>query len=227
MTCNHCCFACTSRGSDMTREDFFAAIRLAKEFDSAVTIGGGEPTLHANFFEFLTHAMVELMDVSDNMGIPAVGIITNGSNTEMALKIAKMAQAGWICGTVSKDQYHDPIEQRVYDAFNTKINRWGNPSDRDENDHRSINYGGGYIQPAGRAKSWGHHPLRSCICDSVFISPKGKVWPCACKVRGSELGNTIAEASHKIVCEHFEGHCAKSEAYKQTVIPAMAGLIAA
>lgn len=224
MTCNHCCFACTSRGHDMTREDFFSAIQLAKEHDQMVTIGGGEPTLHANFFEFLTHAMVELLDVTENVGVPAVGIITNGSNTQMALRIAKMAKAGLIGGTVSKDQYHDPIDPKVYDAFNTKLNQWGERANRENDDHRSINYGSGYIQPAGRAKSWGHHPLRTCVCDSVFITPKGKVWPCACKVRGSELGNTIAEAAQKIVCEHFEGHCAKSKGYKETVIPAMNGI---
>lgn len=211
----------------MTREDFFAAVELAKEYDTMVTIGGGEPTLHPNFMEFVCHAMVELLDVSENAGLPAIGVITNGSNTPMALRIAKMAKAGLICGTVSKDQYHDPIDPKVFDAFDTKRNQWGERSSRENDDHRSINYGGGFIQAAGRAKRWGNHPFRKCVCDSVFVSPKGKVWPCACKVRGSEISNTIAEASRKMVYEHFEGHCFKSKGYKETVVPAMANLIAA
>jgi MoaA/NifB/PqqE/SkfB family radical SAM enzyme len=191
-----------------------------------ITIGGGEPTLHSNFFEFLLYSMTELWDVSEETGVPAVGVITNGSNTAMAMKIAKLAKGGLIFGTVSKDEYHDPIDPIVYEAFDTKKNQWGERANREDGDHRSINYGGGFIQPVGRAKSWGNHPFRTCACDSIFITPKGKVWPCACKVRGTELG-TIAEASTKIVSEHFEGYCAKTDDYKNKVIPSMNGMVTA
>lgn len=100
MTCAHCCFACTSRGKDMSVEDFHAAIQLAKEQAQHVTIGG-EPTLHPRFKEFLMHAVWELAGVGYDMGMTAVHMVTNGSNTELALNIARLAQQGVICGSKS------------------------------------------------------------------------------------------------------------------------------
>jgi len=198
----------------MSREHFHKAIALAAEYDQCVTIGGGEPTLHPHFKEFMQHAEWELAHVSDSNGCPAVCCITNGSNTKLALQLAKMASLGIISARVSRDQYHDAsmVDPKVFAAF---VPRKDSISGyQREDDCRGINDGNGFIQPVGRAKGWGHHPFRTCVCDSVFIHPKGDVWPCACKVK--KLGH-LDDASIPLVYEHFEGYCAKDERYKEAV----------
>jgi MoaA/NifB/PqqE/SkfB family radical SAM enzyme len=48
----------------MSRKDFESAIALAKQYEQTITIGGGEPTLHPHFKEFLFHAVWELSKTS-------------------------------------------------------------------------------------------------------------------------------------------------------------------
>jgi len=215
MTCSHCCFACTSRGKDMTREDFQAAITLAKDYNAMITIGGGEPTLHPFFREFVMYAVWELEGISHDNGMPAVGMVTNGSNTDIALVIAKLAQRGVISAAVSKDRYHDPIDERVYKAFTKEKNQFGVVT-ADDHDCRSVNDRDGYILPAGRAKQWGNHPFSKCICDSVFVKPSGHVYPCGCcKHSLGHVRETVA-----LKHEHFEGYCERDEKYKKEVLDA-------
>ena len=214
MKCRHCCFACTSRGKDISREDFFRAVALAKEFEQHITIGGGEPTLHPLFREFVMHAVWELADVTDSSGFPAVGMVTNGSNTELALHIAKLAELGVISASVSHDEYHDPIDERVYRAFEKPKPQYGHVDHTKENDHRGVNGGGNYIIPVGRAKSWGNNPFIKCVCDSVFVFPNGKVYPCGCKK--TCLGHVSGNVALKY--EHFDGYCEKGEGYVEHVI---------
>lgn len=213
MKCRHCGFSCTSRGSDMSRKDFHSAIALAVEYEQTVTIGGGEPTLHPLFKEFMQHALWELASVTENYGCPAVSCITNGSNKDIALKMAKLAAMGILAARVSQDQYHDAsmVDPAVFKAFE--------PRKDSISDCRGINGDGGYIQPVGRAKKWGYHPLITCVCDSVFITPKGDVWPCACKAKGTQLGHV--SKNPQVVYEHFEGYCAKSDGYKENVLPVL------
>lgn len=213
MRCPHCCFACTSRGSDMSKDDFYAAIRLAKENDEPVTIGGGEPTLHPLFKDFILHAQWELAYLGWSFGSPAVAVITNGSNTEISLTLARLAETGTISATVSHDEYHDPVDERVYAAFQRKPANPHNPRPEDEHDHRGVNGYGGLIIPVGRAKQWGTHPTARCACPDIFITPKGKVYPCAC--RKTCLGHVSGEV---ILTDYqHEGMCENSDHYKDAV----------
>lgn len=199
----------------MTREHFHMAIALAANYDQMVTIGGGEPTLHPLFKEFMQHAEWELAHVTSEHGMPAVGVITNGTHTELSLQLAKLASLGVISARVSKDQYHDAsmVDPKVYAAFVPRKDTYGHQR---EDDCRGINDGNGYIQPVGRAKSWGYHPLRTCVCDSVFITPKGYVFPCGCKKKA--LGHLDDPNNIPIVYEHFEGYCqSDTEKYAEHV----------
>jgi MoaA/NifB/PqqE/SkfB family radical SAM enzyme len=199
----------------MTIEDFHKSIALAKSHSAPLTIGGGEPTLHPLFKEFLFHAMWEMAGTSIELDMPAVHMVTNGSNTNIALTLADLAQRGVIGCHVSHDRYHDPIDPRVYKAFKVEKEYYsGNDSwlakPRNEFDCRGINGEQGYIIPAGRAKGWGNHPSNKCGCDSLFVHPTGKVYPCGC--RKTSLGN-ISDLSD-INPDYFEGNCEKSQAYK-------------
>ena len=78
MECAHCCFADGPRGTQfMSRETFNKALALAVEAEQNITLGGGEPTLHPLLFEFIGKAIVDLINVSDSLGCPAVHIVTN------------------------------------------------------------------------------------------------------------------------------------------------------
>jgi MoaA/NifB/PqqE/SkfB family radical SAM enzyme len=204
----------------MTKEVFEKSIALAQKFDLHVTLGGGEPTLHPLFKDFLLYAQWELTGNEYDYVGPRVHLVTNGSNTKIALKIAELARMGAISAAVSHDEYHDPIDPVVYQAFTKPQRDFYHPHNNDDHDYRHINEGKNYIVPVGRAKHWGNHPFIKCICDSVFITPLGDVYPCGCKK--TLLGNVLGEV--KIYSEYFQGYCEKTQKkeYKENVLDAIA-----
>lgn len=223
MTCRHCCFACTARGTDMTRETFHKAIEMACEHESHITIGGGEPTLHPLFQEFLMHAVWELASQSNSSGMPAVFLVTNGSNEDISVTLAHLAERGVIGCRLSQDQYHDAsmVTDRTRAAFRRpKRDHYAPANFRDEYDCRDIeqpleNF---QIQQMGRGKGWGGRSMKDGCCGGLFITPKGTLYPCECK-RGS-LG-TVHDP-RGVVYEHFSGgYCVQSEGYQTEVVPMM------
>lgn len=216
MTCSHCCFACTNKGVDMTFENFKKAIAIAKEHDQMITIGGGEPTIHPQFQEFLMYAVWELASVTENNGNPAVGLVTNGSMTETAINLAKLAKNGVIWARVSKDPYHDPIDERVFKAFERpKRDYYSTPSARDERDCRDIGGANGLIQRMGRAKSWGNRSQKDGCCGGLFIHPSGKIYPCDCR---QKCIGTLDD-QRNISYDLFQGYCVHSKEFKEEIAP--------
>ena len=203
MTCEHCAFACTTKGKDMTQETFNQAIELAIEYNQEIAIGGGEPTLHPLFKDFMSHAIWEMAGISNEHDSPAVNIITNGSNTEIAIKLASLARMGTIIASLSKDQYHDPVAPSVYKAFTKPIkNRVIN--NHDFREIRTVTH----IIAAGRAKSWTEkHKDYNCPCENVFITPLGNIYACGCKK--TKINRT------DITSDHFFGYCENSHDFKQ------------
>jgi len=158
MECAHCCFSCKTKGIDMTMEIFKKALNLDEEY---ITIGGGEPTLHPNFWEI----MGLTIGFCENPHI-----ITNGKITETAIALAKLAQKEVISAGLSIDQFHESIDPKVVKAF------------------KKGSYDSGYqyinsvskIAKRGRGRNLfesDHH----CVCDDFFVDPKGFVWTCGCK----------------------------------------------
>ena len=182
MRCRHCGFACTERGTDMSQETFTNAIKLAAQQESYFTLGGGEPLLHPLFMDFLWQSIRLFYRISDDGGMPAVGLVTNGKCEKLALEVARMAKAGLLSARLSIDNYHEPISEKVVNAFRFEgeDDHYSSRNNRNDKDYRSI--GGAReanIIAAGRARNWGNNG--KCFCQGVIISPNGKIWHCSCK----------------------------------------------
>jgi len=157
MNCEHCGFSCTAQGTDMTMEIFNKACKISEDLGKYITIGGGEPTLHPLFWNMLGTATMYSEEVPY--------IITNGSITNRALKLNRLAIDGVIGAELSQDNYHDVIDQKVINAFTKR---------------KAIRNVGERIVSIGRALNWGTID-DACICEGLLIDPKGNIWACGCK----------------------------------------------
>jgi len=184
MTCCHCAFDCGPRGPEMSAETFRCALDLAEQEEAPLTLGGGEPTLHPMFMEFLWWAIRRQAPLTYELGIPAVSLVTNGSRTGIALELAALARVGVVCASLSRDEFHDPIDARVYRAFEPST---------EPGDCRRISRPG-FIVPAGRAKNWGNHPFARCVCEGPFIVPSGDIYSCGCRL--NRLGSVKDQEVH-------------------------------
>ena len=114
MNCPHCCFAYGrnhKNAKDMPFEMFKKIVDdyspLIRERDWYIALGGGEPTLHPKFWKILTYAL--------SKGFP--WLATNGSKKEDALMLCDLAKKGKISVALSQDEWHDPIDPEVIEAF--------------------------------------------------------------------------------------------------------------
>jgi MoaA/NifB/PqqE/SkfB family radical SAM enzyme len=152
----------------MTRKVFEAALKYC-ESDS-LSIGGGEPTLHPHFWEFLARAMG---------AAEYVWLATNGSQTETALVLAKMARKGVIACALSQDYYHDPIDERVVEAFTKKEPTYMSGEKDDSREIRTVTNHPESLAPFRNPEDGGNPD--ECPCDSMVITPSGKVRFCGCR----------------------------------------------
>ncbi len=171
MRCKHCCYSCRSKGQDMTIETYRAALKFTREYDNSfISLGGGEPTIHPLFWQFLGEAIA--------CAYESVWLATNGSQTETSIALAKMAKKGIIGCALSQDIYHDSIDPEVIQAF-TKTPRQQNVGyyDRDVNDGREIRDVTGKEIKSGRCKTG----RDECPCDGLMILSNGDIRACGCK----------------------------------------------
>jgi MoaA/NifB/PqqE/SkfB family radical SAM enzyme len=202
MECAHCGFSCGPEKSRyMTMEVFEAAMEIASEFGETITIGGGEPTNHPLFFDFLGKAIIA------NESEQHVFVITNGNNTEKALKLSRLQEQGVISCQLSVDDFHYGIDHKVYQAFgyyqkkHVKMNV------------RTVRL----IVKQGRAKNLEielfDHLKESdgCICSDLFIAPTGKVYSCGCfrQKLGHILDPNFSDILHEFGKTHYIGECYK------------------
>jgi len=163
MSCDHCCFSCSKHtpGEHMSKRTFNQALAFASEYGEFIGIGGGEPTIHPQFWEFFGLAL----------GSEAEGIwmATNGKKTKIAIALANFAGAGdgRFSVALSQDPWHDPINARVVAAFTRN-----NLEFRDVSNSVS-NVG------AARENGVGIHD-NQCVCSDLFINPQGDVFMCGC-----------------------------------------------
>jgi hypothetical protein len=180
----------------MSKKVWKAALKLANDYGEAISIGGGEPTIHPKFNEFLMDAI----SASQDEGEP-IWLATNGSITKTALLLSKLASCGVIACTLSQDSYHDPIDERVVEAFEIYDDR-----NRQENDFRSIRNVDGKEIVAGRC-TWGK---QGCICESLFVEPSGTIRACGCAdapVFGTVFDPKIPEGWDFVNCHKEQTQC--------------------
>jgi MoaA/NifB/PqqE/SkfB family radical SAM enzyme len=155
----------------MSFETFKAA--LAND-DESVCLGGGEPTLHPEFWKFMGYALGRC----DN-----IWLATNGKLKEDAIALARMAKRGIIACALSQDDWHEDISPDVVLAFTQGKKPRG--CFDDSTDYREIRTVTS-ISASGRAAKWGDKSV--CCCEEYFVEPSGTVRQCGCK--GSTiLGN--------------------------------------
>jgi MoaA/NifB/PqqE/SkfB family radical SAM enzyme len=153
--------------------------------DEATTIGGGEPTIHPYFEKILLACIGKCHE----WGECGPHIVTNGKKTQLALMIATLTKGGVISGELSQDIYHDPIDEKVIEAFEKAT-----PKEYHTNGgHRgairdTTNRGQREPLPHGRGLDiWGYDeenpPKRDgseCLCDTYMIKPNGDIHQCGC-----------------------------------------------
>lgn len=175
MACAHCCYSCSPRKKNFMPEVLVdAAIDFILENegeDCALSIGGGEPTLHPRFWSILGQCMGSFA---------SVWLATNGSQTKTALALAGMAEKGVIGCDLSLDPYHAAIDQRVISAFKGRANGWRS-NDDDRRGIRDVTQAHKSPLRAGRAIRTQVWVSEGCCCEDHLIDPHGNVWSCGCK----------------------------------------------
>lgn len=187
MTCDHCIFACSSekRGEFMSPATLAKAIDIAERYSSNIDIGGGEPTEHPKFWEYFGAIMAAKVDY--------VWMATNGSNTDIALALTGISNCEKFSCELSRDEWHDPIDDRVVLAF-------------EENENcgirtvtKIVSQGSAVVNHIGATDN--------CHCSGIFIMPKGQVKACACldsPIIGNvhEISDDVISNAMDVVAEH-------------------------
>jgi organic radical activating enzyme len=152
MTCEHCCFACTAKGVDIPKAQAMKAIDAAIDACDGITIGGGEPTLHPDFWEILAYAVRQMQGSDD--GDAGLLVVTNGKRTEDALALAFLADHCVLSADLSQDIYHDSIDPLVVETFK---------------DRKHLAYRGAQHLPKSMAEALGY-------CEYEEISYREEMW---------------------------------------------------
>lgn len=169
MSCDHCCMSCEpGKGEHMSMEVFRACLEYLQ--DDYTVIGGGEPTIHPKFWDILGRCIGVCEDVF---------IVTNGSMTQTTVALAKMARRGVIGVDLSRDNFHDPIDEEAFDAFDP-YGSWPKDEKRYPEDRRGIRDVTNGVKEVGRAVETGVAKADGCVCDETFIDVHGKIHVCGC-----------------------------------------------
>ena len=216
MTCAHCCYNCTKDGEDMSLATFKAILQDCIDHGDIPFLGGGEPTLHPRFEEFLMLAIIAVAEIGDG----PVGIITNGGVTKRALYLANLAKAEIISAQLSRDIYHDEIDPKVVDAFASI-----------PNGIRDTTKGGVREPlPQGRAlEILGLDPIEdaedinmikdgsNCVCGDSVCTPNGVIRQCGCEdapvIGEAESGYNSPMPGECCNSSYFIDECVKNEEY--------------
>lgn len=184
MTCEHCCMNCTSIGDDMPMEVLEKALEMS---DGSITIGGGEPTIHKNFWE-----MFETIFASNP---EYIWMATNGSMATRVLALASMSIGSGKFGiALSQDNYHDPIEDEVIDFFKKNKLEIRNVSGHEINGGR-CDFGSD-----------------DCSCSDMMVKPNGDIYACGCD--DSPLVGNVFDGIKEEYQDCVFGECHRSEYFK-------------
>jgi MoaA/NifB/PqqE/SkfB family radical SAM enzyme len=159
----------------MSKKTFLAALTLAADYGETATLGGGEPTLHPRFWEFIGLALAKLDADTDS-----IFVVTNGKIAATALALAGLARRGVFGVALSQDEWHDPIDPRVVQAF-TRRHFHERPTTREACDLREIRKVDLIINEGRAAENEIGEDDDRCFCDDFMVEPDGKIWACGCR----------------------------------------------
>jgi MoaA/NifB/PqqE/SkfB family radical SAM enzyme len=166
----------------MSLRTFRAAL---KHNTGQVTLGGGEPTLHRDFERMLLEAMAHPYMEADCGGVL---VITNGSHKRRARMLFQLAKSGGIHAELSRDDYHDEVDEETAEMWETEAARV-------DKSHRSWNHceisrvgirnTTECREPIanGRARTelgYEKDENYTCPCDGIVVKPNGDVYACGC-----------------------------------------------
>lgn len=201
MTCKHCMFACIEQGEDMSEETWLAAVKFNAETDTHMTLGGGEPTMHPQFWDIVMMALSEKW-------IETLWLATNGAITDTAIRLANMARKGILCCALSQDEWHDPIDNDVLDAFgyHGQPLNWGmvNEHSNDKREIRSVSS----IINAGRAQYYNINTTETKCDSGHIIKPNGNINLCMCP-ESPVVGTVFDGVSDAYWDDYTNGYCYK------------------
>lgn len=177
LTCTHCAFSCLDFGVDMSIDTFINSCIFYNNFirdtDTVFSIGGGEPSLHPNLFDFI--AICFEYDIQ-----PMVS--TNGTIEVISLALADIVDCGLIKNVqLSYTEFHKNQLLTVSDKVLERYSVENNPNFIDID-----NYSGTILATTvdpiikvGRA-SLLSESVYSCLGKGPHILPNGDVKTCIC-----------------------------------------------
>lgn len=194
MTCDHCCWASGPTGMKQDKGVKFLSKPmlvkimdwLAENYSGALylTLGGGEPTLHPQFYDLFTYIAERLSQHTFSIGDNYLSIVTNGSQKSRALFLASVQFESFnFSAWLSQDPWHDPIDPEVVEAFSKKktglLTDYASP--------RILRAPFGNLQREGRAiENFGASAFSKsshsigCSCSSPTVMPNGELYLCGC-----------------------------------------------
>jgi len=135
----------------------FKKVLQLSDGTSCLNLGGGEPTIHPQFWEFL--------DLAIASNHSKVWMATNGKRTKITKKLMDLHVDGVIDMQVSRDAWHDPINPEIFDLCREK-----------GISERRVHL----ISDNGSATKNSVWNTRDCHCASCHVDMFGDVTPCAC-----------------------------------------------
>jgi len=181
MRCKHCCSECEKIGDDMTAKMFEKCMIACEEQNLITFIGGGEPTLHPLFDQFLIRMVSSCSFGKTEM----CGCTTNGTNEEKTAFLYALSKSN-VHGfyfSVSNDQFHKKIMPKNIQNILKKDPRFGKgvflPKD---------------VKARGRGKKI-KEAIDGCVCGEIFVGPNGAVKPCGCSIESPTIANILTTNS--------------------------------
>lgn len=181
MKCAHCCYSCRpGKGEHMSLWTFDAAIRFVSNYSEMITLSGGEPTVHPDFFNILDRCL-SCFDY--------VWFATNGKKTRTMWKLIEKIEdeelsVDKIGIDLSLDPWHEPIDPKIESFFRRKNKYSSWPSKPTLFGIRDVSQSKQGVVSQGRAQKnrLGYSSsIDQCICSDLIVQPNGDVALCGCK----------------------------------------------
>ena len=154
------------------------------DLSTTLCIGGGEPTMHPQFWQFFGMAMeAQVRDEFDAM----VWMKTNGKLHDRAKAVLQLGaqNATVFACDLSADQFHEEIKKDMY-AYAGE-SKWRNiPADRvadcgfaRDNGESGVGEFSHSHHKSSAAEAGLPWPAQ-CVCEDVFVNPNGDIFMCGC-----------------------------------------------